>query len=203
MRGGGISRGAGSFGARSGAGFSGFRGGIGRQPVFRGNYGYRGYSRFGNFGYYPGFYGGYGYGYGGLGWYDPFFYSDYDDSYSSPYPYGYSDSGYGDGGYGSSGPPVVIVQNPTYAPPPPPAPVMRYPPGPQLPGAQQQAGSPLFLVAFQDGVIRAVLAYWVDGATLHYVTMDHEQKQAPLSSVDRPLSERLNGERNVQFSLPR
>jgi hypothetical protein len=48
-----------------------------------------------------------------------------------------------------------------------------------------------------------VVAYWVDGATLHYVSMDHEQKQAPLSSVDRDLSERFNRERNVTFRLPR
>jgi hypothetical protein len=33
--------------------------------------------------------------------------------------------------------------------------------------------------------------------------MEHEQKQAPLSSIDRDLSERLNRERNVTFSLPR
>ena len=53
-----------------------------------------------------------------------------------------------------------------------------------------------------DGTIRAVLAYWVDGATVHYVTMDHEQKQTPLSSLDHGLSERLNRERNVTFRLP-
>ena len=48
-----------------------------------------------------------------------------------------------------------------------------------------------------------MLAYWVDGASLHYVTMEHAQKQAALASVDRALSERLNGERNVTFQLPR
>ncbi len=60
----------------------------------------------------------------------------------------------------------------------------------------------LFLLAMKDGTIRAVLAYWVDGMTVHYVTMDHEQKQTPLSSLDHGLSERLNRERNVTFSLP-
>ncbi len=54
----------------------------------------------------------------------------------------------------------------------------------------------------KDGTIRAVLAYWVDGTTVHYVTMDHEQKQTPLSSLDHSLSERLNRERNVTFRLP-
>ena len=66
----------------------------------------------------------------------------------------------------------------------------------------QKYEDPLYLLAMRDGTIRAVLAYWTDGTALHYVTMDHEQKQAPLSSVDRALSERLNRERNVTFRLP-
>jgi hypothetical protein len=86
---------------------------------------------------------------------------------------------------------------PAYAPPPEPA-VRQYPPAAQ----EQKYETPLFLLAFKDRSIKAVLAYWVDGATLHYVSMDHEQKQAPLSSVDRDLSERFNRERNVTFSLP-
>ncbi|HEX4595334.1 MAG TPA: hypothetical protein VH157_13720 [Bryobacteraceae bacterium] len=102
----------------------------------------------------------------------------------------------------------MIVQNSPYgyaaAPPPepapPPAPIVRdYPPAPQ----SQKYETPLFLIAFKDGTIRAVLAYWVDGTNLHYVSMEHEQKQAPLSSVDRDLSERFNRERNVTFRLPR
>ena len=48
-----------------------------------------------------------------------------------------------------------------------------------------------------------MLAYWVDGASLHYVTIEHAQKQVTLASIDRGLSERLNGERNVPFQLPR
>ena len=46
---------------------------------------------------------------------------------------------------------------------------------------------PLYLLAMKDGTIRAVVAYWVDGATVHYVTMDHEQKQTTLASLDRSL----------------
>jgi hypothetical protein len=86
-----------------------------------------------------------------------------------------------------------------------PAPALREYPAPrqapQAPQAQQY-GDPLYLLAMRDGTIRAVLSYWADGPTVHYVTMDHEQKQAPLSSVDRALSERLNRERNVAFRLP-
>jgi hypothetical protein len=33
--------------------------------------------------------------------------------------------------------------------------------------------------------------------------MEHAQKQVTLASIDRGLSERLNGERNVTFQLPR
>ena len=63
-------------------------------------------------------------------------------------------------------------------------------------------GPTVYLIAFQDNSIRAALAYWTEGSTLRYVTLDHEQKQAPLASVDRALSERLNGERHVLFRLP-
>lgn len=60
----------------------------------------------------------------------------------------------------------------------------------------------LYVIAFQDNSIRAALAYWTEGSTLRYVTVDHKQKQAPLASVDRALSERLNNERHVLFRLP-
>ncbi|MGD0435424.1 MAG: hypothetical protein ABSB86_03090 [Bryobacteraceae bacterium] len=191
--GGGISRGGGSLAIRSGGNFGGYRGGFTRQNAFRGNFGSTGFRRVG---FYPYFYPGV---YGGFGWYDSYPY----DSYDSSYPYGY---GYSDPGYAAGGPPAMIVQDlsgyPASPPPPPPAPVVRLAPGPQLPGPQHYE-APLYLVAFQDGVIRAVAAYWAEGSVLHYVSMDHEQKQAPLASVDRLLSERLNRERNVTFSLPR
>ena len=41
------------------------------------------------------------------------------------------------------------------------------------------------------------------GATLHYVTMERQTKTVELASVDRELSERLNRERHVAFSLSR
>ena len=60
----------------------------------------------------------------------------------------------------------------------------------------------VYLIAFRDNTIRLALAYWTQDSTLRYVTPNHEQKQAPLISVDRALSERLNGERHVPFHLP-
>ena len=133
----------------------------------------------------------------------------YDDGYAyqpaSPYDY------YGNPGYsypsGSGSPSVVIISNGApgaWAAAPPQ--VVEQPPPPQprvvTPPQSRQNEQPLYLLAFHDGIIRAVLAYWVDGTTVHYVTMDHEQKQTPLSSLDRSLSERLNQERAVTFSLP-
>jgi hypothetical protein len=181
---GGGMRGGGPSGGKRGGGF---RGGFRTGFKFGNNFRFR--NRFGI----PVFY-------GGLGFYDPFFFDSFPYSYPDAYPFSYP---YSD--YGSSGPSVMIISNPPYPYPPPPpeaAPpppsVREYPP-PQA----QEYETPLFLLAFKDGTIRAVLAYWVDGPTLRYVSMDHEQKQTPLTSIDRDLSERLNRERNVIFSLPR
>ncbi|HMD50433.1 MAG TPA: hypothetical protein VKG79_15085 [Bryobacteraceae bacterium] len=208
--GGGGFHGGGSGGGFRGGGGGGFRGGYGGGG-FRGGYGgYRG-GYGGRYGY-----GRYGYGWGGWGW--PYWgwggyagwggypYWDYSD-YGYGYPYGYASYGYpsgyasygypSGGGYASDSQPVIVNVAPSPAPP---QPVVReY----NAPTTQAKSNEPtLYLLAFQDGVIRAVLAYWVDGSTLHYVSMDHVQKQALLSTVDRTLSERLNRERNVTFQLP-
>ena len=206
FHGGGISRGAAPSGFRGGgfhggAGFNNFHGGFNHGSFnrfgFRGNFRFRGFSRFGFFPYsYPAFYGRY---------YDPFWYDDsYASSYPSSYSYPYSDSGYNGGGT----PNVIVISNPSYpyaATEPqyvqPPQPEVRDYPQP-APRQSQKYEEPLYLVAFQDHTIRAVLAYWVEGSTLHYVSMDHQQKQSPLTSVDRDLSQRLNRERNVTFRLP-
>ena len=37
---------------------------------------------------------------------------------------------------------------------------------------------------------------------VYYVTTDHERMTAPVSSVDRALSKRLNSEKDVAFYLP-
>jgi hypothetical protein len=203
MHGGGMR--GGSSGMRGGGGGGvGFHGGSGFRGIgFRGGFN-RGFRFRGRFGIVP----FYGY-YGGYGFYDPFFYDSYP---SSPYDGGYPYAGaYSNPGYGSNAPSVTIISNSPWYPAapapeivapmgPPPAPAVReYPPAAQ----EQKYETPLFLLAFKDGSIRAVLAYWVDGMTLHYVSMDHEQKQTPLSSIDRDLSERFNHERNVTFRLPR
>jgi hypothetical protein len=177
MRGGGM-RGGGSFGGVRGGGFN-------HSRSFGGQFGFR---RFPRTAIYPFFYGGFGYS-------DPYF--------SNPYP---NYASYPSAGY-SNPAPVIISQNYYYGYAPAessPAPrVEEYRPEPAAPSEPRKEEASLYLIAFKDHNIRAVLAYWADGATLHYVTMDHEQKQTTVSSVDRELSERLNRERNVRFGLPR
>ena len=63
-------------------------------------------------------------------------------------------------------------------------------------------GSPLYLIALKDHVIRAAIAYWVEGKTLHYITLQHEQREVPVDMVDRNFSVQLNRERGVPFPLP-
>ena len=64
------------------------------------------------------------------------------------------------------------------------------------------SGSPIYLIATKDGSIHAALSYSVSGSSLSYTTIDHQQKMVSLNQVDRSLSERLNRERRVAFSLP-
>jgi len=60
----------------------------------------------------------------------------------------------------------------------------------------------VYLIAFKDHVIRAAVAYAVEGATLYYTTLQGTREQAPLDSIDVPFSEQLNRERNVEFRPP-
>jgi hypothetical protein len=68
--------------------------------------------------------------------------------------------------------------------------------------ASAPSGSPVYLIATKDTLIHAAAAYWVDGRTLHYVTLQREEKQVSVDSLDRSLTMQLNRERNVAFQLP-
>jgi outer membrane protein OmpA-like peptidoglycan-associated protein len=59
-----------------------------------------------------------------------------------------------------------------------------------------------YMIAFRDSAVRFADAYWVSGNMLHFITPDHQMQTAPVASVDRSVSERLNRERNVAFFLP-
>ena len=59
-----------------------------------------------------------------------------------------------------------------------------------------------YFIAFTDSSVRLADVYWVRDDTLYYVTADHVLEQAPLNSLDRTISERLNCEKNLPFYLP-
>jgi len=180
--GGGVHGGGGFRGGFTGGGYGGF------------HHGFYGRNRF-YFGAGFGFWPGYSY---------PLFYDNGYYGYSYPYDsnYGYYPPPNYDNGSTAS-PPVVIYQ--TMAPPvtvyePPARPEIHEYPDPAPSSAYEK---PIYLIAFrgQDN-IRAAEAYWVEGSTIHYVTLQHEHKQAPLDSVDRAFSSRLNRERRLDFRLP-
>jgi hypothetical protein len=217
--GGGGMRGGGGFGGggmRGGGGFVGGGGGFRGGGGFVGNRGFVGNKNFffGNRGFFNGaFWPGWGWGWGGLGWgwgwgglgWGGLGYADY---YDNPYAYygnGYA-GGYGGGyaGYQTS-PNVTVIYPP--AQPQVVTPVIREydqfgqevrPGG----GGSSASTTPIYLIAFTDHTIQAVASYYVEGKTLHYVTLQFEQRTAPLETVDRNLSQALNRERGVQFSLP-
>jgi hypothetical protein len=64
------------------------------------------------------------------------------------------------------------------------------------------ADPPHYLLAFTDHSIYSAVAYWVDGDTLHYFTAGNIHNQASMSLIDRPLTERLNRELGIDFTLP-
>ena len=64
------------------------------------------------------------------------------------------------------------------------------------------ADPPHYLLAFKDHSIYSAVAYWVDGDTLHYFTAGNVHNQASMSLIDRPLTERLNRELGIEFTLP-
>jgi len=61
----------------------------------------------------------------------------------------------------------------------------------------------IYLIALlgQDNIC-AAQAYWVTGNTLHFTTLESQARQAPINSIDRALTLRLNRDRHVDFLLP-
>jgi hypothetical protein len=181
-------RGGGSVGGGFRGGVGGFRGGGFRGTGFIGN-------RFGfgvGLGYgWPYYYGGYPYyyGYGGYPYYDPYY---YDDSYYAPYAANYGGGTYAPAASYAPQQPVVINQNlqPSRAVQAAPSNEPYY------------HAADFYLIAFNDHTIRAVLDYHVDGNTISWTSREHEDKSAPLSTVDRRFSEQINRDRHVEFRLP-
>lgn len=206
--------GVGGSGFRGGFGGGGFRGGNTFRGGFGGyNLGFRGYRGYGGYGYF---------GLGAAYYYSPWLYNSFaywPGYYDYPYDYGYYPAPISySSGYAASYPsyqssPNVVVVYPQQQQTATPVlheydefgqEVRRVPPARSRNEASdsESDAAPLYLIAFQNHEIRAAIAYWVDGDTLHYVLQDHSQKQTPVKELDRQLTLRLNRERRVAFSLP-
>ncbi len=153
---------------------------------------------------YPVYYGGY-----------------YGDPSAAGYAQGYSD----DGSQGNGQVPSVVI-NQNFVPPQANPQVREYtgdqsqqdqsglkvyqaPPSHPYADAQAQAqrsantGQPtIYLIAFRDHSIVQALGYWMQGTTLHYVSVEQTLNQVSIDLVDRDLSQRLNDERGLDFRLP-
>jgi len=135
--------------------------------------------------------------------------------YGYPVYIGNYAAGYTDGSYAA--PPDGQQPNVTVVYPPQPGPAMLSqfgPGGMPPPGANPEPVSPYepstaqadspdhYLIALKDHTIYSVVAYWVEGDTLHYFTAGNVHNQASLSLVDRDLTTRLNKESGLEVNLP-
>lgn len=60
----------------------------------------------------------------------------------------------------------------------------------------------MFLIALKDHTIFPAIAYWVEGDTLNYITVQGAKNSVSLDLVDRDFSKQINKERKVEFGLP-
>lgn len=157
-------------------------------------------------------YGGYGLGYA----YDGFYATDYPGSGGYNSGPGYAEP-YSAGSYAAEqapAPPTVIInqnfqtdsvrpQIRDYSNVPLPQPgVVATPPAAPAPAALADDQPTIFLIAKQDHTIIPVIAYWVQGDTLNYISVEGAPNHLSLALVDRDLSKQLNAERHVPFALP-
>lgn len=70
---------------------------------------------------------------------------------------------------------------------------------PREPLADQKAT--IYLIAYKDNSIHSAIGYWTEGDTLHYVTQQGTVNRISLDQVDKPLSDQLNSERQVDFQI--
>jgi hypothetical protein len=118
-------------------------------------------------------------------------------------------------GYAAPAPPVIINQYfgapPDNSGPPPPSasngPITYQAPSAPVPGSSAAAGDPIgpaqnyYLIAYKDHSVYSVLAYWLEGDTLHYVTTQNTHNQASMNLIDLDLTKTLNQARGVPFTI--
>lgn len=85
---------------------------------------------------------------------------------------------------------------------PSPGPPSMYQPEPSDQASNDQSSIDHFLIALKDHTVYSVVAYWVDGDTLHYFTAGNVHNQVSLSLVDSALTTRLNRESGTDVKLP-
>jgi hypothetical protein len=70
------------------------------------------------------------------------------------------------------------------------------------PNKANNSGKPtIYLIAFKDHRIMQALGYWIEGTMLHYVSVDYAFNHASISLIDSDVSQRLNHERGIEFTL--
>jgi hypothetical protein len=79
-----------------------------------------------------------------------------------------------------------------------PLPAMALPSNPKEDG---NGPAKLTLLFLKEGIGYAVTEYWVEAATLRYITSDGSRRMLPLSELDLDMTVRLNRERGVTFFL--
>jgi hypothetical protein len=73
---------------------------------------------------------------------------------------------------------------------------------PANPGDLLAPAQNYYLIAYKDHSIYSALTYWIEGDTLHYVTMQNTHNQASLGLIDVDKTYKLNTDRSVPFSIP-
>lgn len=133
----------------------------------------------------------------------------YGGFYGGDYPWFYDD---GSGLPADAGPSNVTMLYPSPPPPPPPPVTVTQPAHPMIHEYIQQDAQgilperdtqqSLYVIALRDKTVETAMTYWVDNDTLYYLDANRQEKRAPLSSVDRDLSVRLNREHQMPFDIP-
>lgn len=59
----------------------------------------------------------------------------------------------------------------------------------------------IYLIAYKDHHIVEALGYWIEGTMLHYVSIEYAFNHASISLIDTDVSQRLNHERGIEFTL--
>jgi hypothetical protein len=80
-------------------------------------------------------------------------------------------------------------------------PVSQNPANTSARGVDNDGKPTIYLIAFKDHRIVEALGYWTEGTMLHYVSVEYAFNHASISLIDSDVSQRLNHERGIEFTL--